>query len=205
MDAKASYPLVSLLPEQRSLVPVSAALVLDGPDHPEPDLFALLWGCFCKLAVLFVLALLALGRSPRRLIELRLQANYYRSQHQRAVQREAALKEQVQHLQREIRELKRRIFGRKSETSSATKPTSPANNRKQRSRGHQSGSKGHGRRDHDHLPTTSEHCVLPKDQQCCATCGEPFAEIPGSADGDILEIEVHAHRRRYHRQRYRRH
>jgi hypothetical protein len=29
-------------------------------------------------------------------------------------------------------------------------------------------------------------------------------EILGTADGDILEIEVKAHRRRYHRQRYRR-
>lgn len=205
MDAKASDHLVSLVPEQRSLVPVSSTLVLDGRDHPEPDPFAFLWRCFCKLAVLLVLALLALRRLRLQLIELRLQANYYRSQHQRAVQREAALKEQVDILQGEIRELKRRIFGRKSETSSATKPTSPANNHKKRSRGQQLGSKGHGRRDHDHLPTTSERRVLPKDQQCCATCGEPFSEIPGTADGDILEIEVHAHRRRYHRQRYRRH
>jgi hypothetical protein len=205
MDAKASDHLVSLLPEQRALVPVSSALVLDGRDHPEADPFTLLWRCFCRLAVLMVLALLALRRLRLQLVELRLQANYYRSQHQRAVQREAALKEQVDILQGEIRELKRRIFGRKSETSSATKPTSPADNHKKRSRGQQSGCKGHGRRDHDHLPPTSENCVLPKDQQCCATCGEPFAEIPGTADGNILEIEIRAHRRRYHRQRYRRH
>jgi hypothetical protein len=205
MDAKASYHLVPLPPEQRALIPVSSALVLDAPDHPEPDLFALLWRCFCKLVGLLVLALWALRRLRLQLIELRLQANYYRSQQQRAVQREAALKEQVQILQGEIRELKRRLFGRKSETSSATKPTPPANNRKKRSRGQQSGSQGHGRRDHDHLPTTSENCVLPKDQQCCATCGEPFSEIPGTAAGDILEIEIRAHRRRYQRQRYRRH
>jgi hypothetical protein len=205
MDGEAPYPLVSLLPEQRSLAPASSALVLMGRDHREPNLFTLLWRCFCKLAVLLVLALLALRRLRLQLIELRLQANYYRSQHQRAVQRETALKEQVDILQGEIRELKRRIFGRKSETSSATKPTAPATNPHKRSRGQQSGSKGHGRRGHDHLPTTSENCVLPKDQQCCATCGEPFSQIPGTADGDILEIEVHAHRRRYHRQRYRRH
>jgi transposase len=46
--------------------------------------------------------------------------------------------------------------------------------------------------------------VLPNSQQCCSCCGEPLAEIPGSADGDILEIDVRAHRRRYHRRRYRR-
>jgi transposase len=46
--------------------------------------------------------------------------------------------------------------------------------------------------------------ALPKDQQCCADCGQPFEDIPGTAAGDILEIDVRAHRRRYHRQRYRR-
>lgn len=205
MDAKASHYLVCLPPEQKSLVPASVALVPDGHDHREPNPFDLLWRCFCKLAGLFFLALVVLRRLRLQLIELRLQANYYRSQHQRAVQREAALKEQVEILQGEIRELKRRIFGRKSETSSATKPTFPANNRKKRSRGQQRGGKGHGRRRHEHLPTIPENVALPKDQQCCAACGEPFSEIPGTADGDILEIEVRAHRRRYHRQRYRRH
>jgi hypothetical protein len=215
MDGKASYHLVSLPREQRSLVPVSSALVtqFDSRYDSEPDLFALLWQCFCKLARLFILALVVLRRLRLQLIELRRQANYYRYQHQRAVQRAAQRedewKEQLRCLQGEILELKSRLYGRKSETASATKPepTSPAsdNKRKKRSRGHQPGNKGHGRRDHDHLPTTPENCVLPKDQQCCAACGEPFVEIPGSADGDILEIEVRAYRRRYHRQRYRRH
>ena len=209
MDAKISYPLVYLPPERQSLCPVPSALVadLDSSYDWEADLLALLWQCFCKLALLFCLALVALHRLRLQLIELRLQANYYRSQHQRAVQREADLAEEVQRLQGEIRELKRRLYGRKSETSAATKPRSPANdnnNGKTRSRGQHQGGKGHGRCHHDHLPTTPENCVLPKDQQCCSACGEPFAEIPGTADGDILEIEVRAHRRRYHRQRYRR-
>jgi hypothetical protein len=206
MDATASHHLVSLPREQRALVLVSSALVRNARHHPEPDLFALLWQCFCKLARLFCLTLVAVRGLRLQLIELRLQANYYRSQHQRAVQREADLKEQVQSLQGEIRELKRRLYGRKSETAATTKPTPPANNNgKTRSRGQQQGGKGHGRSNHDHLPTTPENCVLPKDQQCCSVCGEPFVEIPGTADGDILEIEVRAHRRRYHRQRYRRH
>jgi hypothetical protein len=215
MDAMASYPLVSLPRKQRSLLLVSSAIGPHVRHDSEPNLFALLWRYFCKLAGLFFLTLMALRRLRLQLIELRLQANYYRSQHQRAVQRaalrEADLKEQVQGLQAEIRELERRFYGRKSETAAATKPepktTPPGNdsNRKKRSRGQQPGSKGHGRRGHDHLPTTPENCVLPKDQQCCAACGEPLEEIPGTADGDILEIEVRAHRRRYQRQRYRRH
>lgn len=204
MDANASYPLVVLPPEHGSLVPVSSVIVVnpDSCHDSEPDLLALLWRRFCKLAALFFLALVVLRRLRLQLIELRQQANYWKAQHQRAVQREADLAEQIQNLQGEIRELKRRFYGRKAESSSATNPTS-ANNPTKRKRGQQRGEKGHGRRHHDHLPPKHEECVLPSDQQCCPCCGEPFVEIPGTADGDILEIEVRAHRRRYHRHRYR--
>jgi transposase len=215
MDANVSYPLVILPPEHGALVPVSSAVVFepDAGHDSEPDLraiLALLWQRFCKLAILFFFALVLLRRLRLQLSELRLQANYWRAQHQRAVQREADLKEQLQHLQGEIRELKRRLFGRKSESSSSTKPphkpnsTGPANNGTPRKRGQQPGSNGHGRRRHDHLPTTHEDCALPNDQQTCSCCGQPFEEIPGTADGDILEIDVQAHRRRYQRRRYRR-
>lgn len=205
MDANPSHLLVPLTPEHGSLVPVSSALV-DDRDF-EPDLLALLWRCFCKLALLFFLAVAALRRTRLQLIELRLQANYWRAQHQRAVQREAIAKEEIQRLRGEIRELERRLYGRKSETSAATQPESNPKNpnlkTKKRPRGQQPGSKGHGRRNHDHLPAEHENITLPKDQQCCADCGQPFVDIPGSADGEILEIEVKAHRRCYHRQRYR--
>lgn len=207
MDANASYPLVVLPPEHGSLVPVSSAVAvdLDSPHDAEPDLRAvlgLLWRRFCKLAVLLFLLLALCRRLRRQLVELRLQANYWKAQHQRAVQRAAEWKEQVQLLQGELRELKRRFYGRKSESSAATTPTS--NNNKTRKRGQQPGSKGHGRRDHDHLTTKHEDCTLPSDEQRCPCCGEPFEQIPGTADGDILEIEVRAHRRRYQRCRYRR-
>jgi transposase len=215
MDVNESYPLVVLPPKQEPLVPVSAELVvdLDAPDDSQPDLravVAFLWRRFCTLATLFFIALVLLRRLRLQVIELRQQANFWRAQHQRAVQREAALKEKVHHLEGEIREWKRRLFGRKTETSSSTKPPAnphakdPANNSKPRKRGQQRGSKGHGRRNHDHLPTTPEDCVLPSDEQICPCCGESFEEIPGSADGDILEIDVRAYRRRYHRRRYRR-
>jgi transposase len=215
MDGNETYPLVVPPAEHRALVPITSALVvdLDSHDDSEPDLravLAFLWGRFCNLAVLFFVALALLRRLRLQVIDLRQQANYSRAQHQRAVQREAALKQQVQHLQGEIRELKHRLFGRKTETSSSTKPpanpnaTNPANANKPRQRGQQRGSKGHGRRNHDHLPTTPEDCLLPSNQQTCLCCGEPLEEIPGTADGDILEIDVRAHRRRYRRRRYRR-
>jgi transposase len=208
MDGNASKSLVPLPPEQGSLVPVSSVLVAEV--DARPNLLALLWRCFCKLAVLFFLLLALVRRLRLELIDLRLQANYWRAVHQRAVQRENQLKEQVQLLQGELREWKRRFFGQKSETSSSIhSPPNPnndhRNNAQKRSRGQQPGSKGHGRRHHDHLTTQHEDCTLPNDQQCCAACGQPLVEIPGTADGDILEIEVRAHRRRYQRRRYRRH
>lgn len=207
MDANSSYALVVLPPEHGALVPVSSALAVDGdaPADAEPDLRALvafLWRRFCKLAFLFLMARALLRRLRLQAIELRLQANYWRAQHQRAVQREAELKEQVQQLQGEIRVWKRRLFARKSEAAAATKPptnakaTRPGHNDTPRKRGQQPGSHGHGRRQHDHLNTRHEDCLLTNQQQCCAGCGQPCVEIPGSAAGDILEIDIRAHRRR---------
>ena len=203
MDANVSYPLVVLPPEHGTLVPVATGLVADL--DTEPDLLAWLWQRFCKLAVLLFLLLAICRRLRRELIELRQQANYWKAQHQRAVQRETKLTEQVDLLQGELREWKRRFFGRKSETAATTTPTSNNhNNAKKRKRGQQPGGKGHGRRNHDHLTTIDEDCTLPNDEQRCSCCGNPLEEIPGTADGDILEIEVRAHRRRYRRRRYRR-
>lgn len=206
MDANDPYLLSSLPPQQEVLCPVVVTLPVDFDSPPDP--WAWFWRRFCRLATLFFIALALLRRLRLQAVQLRQQANYWRAQHQRAVQREVKLNDQVHLLEGEIRELKRRLFGRKSETSSATQPKtnpkSPSANTKPRKRGQQPGSQGHGRRNHDHLPTTDERCTLPVDQQGCSCCGEPFEEIPGTTDGDILEIEVKAHRRRYQRQRYRR-
>ncbi len=206
MDANDSYPLVPLPATQGMLVPVHENLLPDSADDSEPDLLALLWYCCCCLAMLSWWALEALRQLRLQVIELRQQAHYWRAQHQRALQRLAEAAEHIQRLQAEIRAWEQRVFGRKSETSAATQPQGqpPIANKTRRSRGQQAGSKGHGRRHHDHLPTVIEPRDLPEHNQCCAVCGEPFVALPGSADGDILEIDVRAHRRRYQRKRYRR-
>lgn len=209
MDGNGSYPLVPLpqTSEQRSLVPVSFPLVVDADsfDDAEPDPLALLWQWFCKLFWLFLLALVVMRRWRIQLVELRQQAGYWRTLHQRAVRREGKLAEEIQRLQGELRELKRRVYGRRSETSASTRPQNHApDDHVKRSRGQQHGGQGHGRRNHDHLPTTHETCDRADDQKCCPHCHLPFEEIPGTADGDILEIEVRGYRRRYHRKRYRR-
>ena len=174
MDGKA-YPLVCLPPEQGALVPVCTTLVSDDDSgyESEPDMLGLLWDCLGKLVVLLWFALLALRRLRLQLVEQRMQANFWKALHQRAVRRQAGLTEQIQQLQGEIRELKRRLFGRKSEASTSANPKAqgpPSNphqrNRKPRSRGQQPGGKGHGRRKHDHLPTEHEACILPQSQRC---------------------------------------
>jgi hypothetical protein len=204
------YPLVPLPPDQRALVPVTFSLISDEEAHAtQADFFAKFWRAFGKLALLLWLAILLIRRLRNACVELRWQANYWRAMHRRAVQREAELAQEVQRLQAEIREWERRVYGRKSETANATQPPAPNSPGREkptpRPRGQQPNSKGHGRRNHDHLPARDETCDLPDDQKCCPDCQEPFEEIPGTADGTILEIEVRAHRRVYHRQRYRRH
>jgi transposase len=211
MDGNGFYALVPLPQpsEQQSLVPVSLPLVVDvdACDDAEPDPWVLLWQGFCLLCWLFLIALAVIRRLQLQLVELRQQAGYWRALHQRAVLREGKLAQEIQRLQGELRALKRRVYGRRSETSSSTKPpnspTAPAGSAT-RARGQQRGSKGHGRRNHNHLPTTDEDCDLHGVQKCCPHCQLPLEEIPGTADGDILEIEVRAYRRRYHRKRYRR-
>jgi transposase len=215
-----NYPLVPLPAEQRTLVPLSVALVGDADDSGDShdEFSAFFWRLLCQLALLLWFALLLLHWARRQLVELRLQANFWRAMHQRARQREAVLAQRVQQLQAEIRAWEKRCHGRKSETAAAAKPQPPVNvtgnvagndtpasiKPTPRPRGQQRHSKGHGRRNHEHLPTTEETCALPVDQQCCPHCRQPFEEIPGTADGAILEIDVRAYRRRYHRRRYRR-
>jgi len=144
--------------------------------------------------------------------------------HHRACQREDALRQRVAELEAQLRLLRQQHFGRSSEAcarpdqlpgvpATAIDGHAPATDshsdtaqdpgRHRRPRGQQQGRPGHGRRDHSHLPTTEEVVALPADQQCCAQCGQPFADFPGTDDTTILEVDVKAHRRLIHRRRYR--
>jgi transposase len=200
MDADASYPLVPIPPETGALVPVSTSLI-------EPEIQAEVgpawWNSLPLLRFLLFLAVLIIRFLRLERIELRRQAHYWRALHARTLDRLAEADDEIERLHAEIHAWEQRVYGRKTETSSAKSEALPSS-RPKRSRGQQPGGRGHGRRCHDHLPTNEERCTLPKEKCCCPTCGEPFEEIPGTADGDILEISVRAHRRRYHRQRYRR-
>jgi hypothetical protein len=207
MDVGRSYPLVPLSrssEDGRALVPVATEVVAT-LDEPAFEFFAWLRRRLLLLVFLLVLAARIIRALRLELVWLRQQAHYWHSQHQRAQQREEKLQQQVAQLQAQIRDLEKRLYGRKSETSTATTPadTSRTSHTPKKSRGQQHGAKGPSRRNYDHLPTNHEWCVVPPAQRCC-TCGAPWRRVRGSRDGQILEIEVRAHRRVYHRERYKR-
>jgi transposase len=139
-------------------------------------------------------------------LELRQQAGYWKSMHQRACSRLTELQTELEHLRAQLRLRKRQLFGRKAEPAPAHPPdqatlTPPAE--PPRPRGQQRGRPSPPRRDHSHLPVVLEERELPADQQQCPQCGQPFAPFPGTDDSELLEIEVRAYRRRYRRHRYR--
>jgi len=128
---------------------------------------------------------------------------YWRKMHQKAVEREAKLKEEIAELSAKLRLRERQLFERKSEKgpnhTESTDPNTPVD---KKPRGQQPGSKGHGRRDHAHLPAREETLDIPEQQQCCPTCGLPLTPFPGTEDSETVEIEVKAYRRVIKRKRY---
>jgi transposase len=119
-------------------------------------------------------------------------------------QRERVLQQQVTALQAQLGVLEQRLRGRKSEKKKRhpeTVLTSPSAT--PRRRGQQPTNAAPPRRRFDHLPTQEESRALPADAAHCRQCGAAFAPFPGTDDGNLIEIDVRAHRRRYHCQRYR--
>jgi transposase len=133
-----------------------------------------------------------------------LQEKNWQRLYEQAQERERLLQEQVAALKDQIGVLQQRLRGHKSERKKRhpetvlTEPSPPA-----RQRGQQRTNPAPQRRNFDHLPTQEESCALAADAAHCPHCRAPFAPFPGSDDGDLLEIDIRAHRRRYHRQRYR--
>ena len=134
-------------------------------------------------------------------IELTRKANYWESQHARAVEREAALKSRVAELEAKIRDLEQRIYGKKSEKGGTTKNEGNGRGTSTRPRGQQSGSPGHGRTKRPHLPVTEEERDVDPEDKHCPNCGKPHVPF-GSEDSEIVEIQVRPFIRRIKRKRY---
>ena len=94
---------------------------------------------------------------------LRNESAYWRKMHQKAVEREAKLKEKIAQLEAKLRLRERQLFERKSEKGpNHPESTDPNADADKKPRGQQPGSKGHGRRNHDHLPAREETQSLPR-------------------------------------------
>jgi len=135
-------------------------------------------------------------------------AAYYKSLHQRALEREKALREQVQRLEAQLRLREQQLFGKKSEAAAgrpadATSKGTPDTTGPRKPRGQQPGKPGPKRRDHSHLPAVEEVLDLPNEQKCCSRCKLPFAPFLGTDDSEVLEVEIKAYRRVIRRRRYR--
>src|SRR6266702_1326586 len=135
-------------------------------------------------------------------IELKWEAHYWRAQHARLVEREAALKVEVEALQSTIRDLTQRLYGAKSEKSACPDRTGESTLANPRKRGQQPGSPGHGRSDRTALPVVTEGRDLSEAAKHCPACGKAFAPFPGVESSDVIEIQVQAHIRRIQRPRY---
>jgi transposase len=135
-------------------------------------------------------------------IQLKWDASYWRAQHARQVEREAALKAQVAALEATVRDLKHRLYGTKSEKSAGPERAGKLKPTKTRNRGQQPGSAGHGRSDRSALPVVAEVHDVSEAAKCCPACGEAFALFPGAEESNIIEVQVQAHIRRIQRLRY---
>ena len=136
-------------------------------------------------------------------IQLKWDSRYWRRQHERAIAREASLKQELDRAQAEIRDLKQRLYGKRSEKGATTSEVQPGETKPSRPRGQAPGSQGHGRTPRPHLPMIEEWRALPAESQVCPNCQASFAPFPGTEDCGIVEIHVGAYTRKIQRLRYR--
>ena len=137
-------------------------------------------------------------------IELKWQAHYWRALHERLVEREVALKAEVEALQAIIRDLNQRLYGAKSEQSASPDSAAESKLASPRKRGQQPGSTGHGRSDRGALPVVTEVHDVSETAKHCPACGAAFVPFPGSEESNLIEVQVQAHipciqRQRYHK------
>jgi len=135
-------------------------------------------------------------------IELTWKANYWQAQHARLVEREVALKAQVEALEATVRDLNQRLYGTKSEKSAGPDHAGSSKPASARPRGQQPGSQGHGRSDRAALPVVAEVHDVSEAAQHCPACGEAFMPFPGAEESTIIEVQIQAHLRRIQRPRY---
>jgi transposase len=136
-------------------------------------------------------------------IQLKWDGRYWRRQHDRAVAREATLKQELERGQARIRDLEQRLYGKRSEKGATASEAQPGGEKPSRPRGQAPGSQGHGRTLRPCLPVIKEWRALPPEGQVCPCCQAPFDPFPGAEDSTVVEIHVGAYVRKIKRLRYR--
>lgn len=170
------------------------------------------------------------SETDQELIAYRQQANYWKAQHARTVEREILWRDRALHLEgvvrkqaREIEQLTamvevlqakviwlgQQVFGRKSEQGTgevqvegAIQAVGAQPTDAVRRRGKQPGQKGHGRKRREDLPTEEILHDLPESMRSCPKCGRPLDLFPGTEDSEEVTWDVHLRRRVHKRMRY---
>ncbi|MEE9148504.1 MAG: IS66 family transposase [Candidatus Tectomicrobia bacterium] len=135
-------------------------------------------------------------------IALKWEANYWRAQHARLVERGASLKSEVEALEATVRDLKQRLYGTKSDKTAGHDDAGKSTPASARNRGQHPGSKGHGRSDRSALVVVPEVHDLSEAAKHCPACGNALAPFPGVEESDMIEIQVQPYIRRIQRLRY---
>lgn len=131
----------------------------------------------------------------------------------------SALREVLEALEAKVAWLTRQLFGDKSEKSPTeegtgkaganqeaaekehSKPDGPADGKK-RGRGQQPGTRSSGRTRHTELPIEEIVVDVPELERLCPECGLPAKTTCGTADSEVVHIEIKVVRKVYKRKRY---
>ena len=142
----------------------------------------------------------------RENLELRQQAGYWKSCHERALERNDKLQLENDELRAQIRQLRNRQFGTSTEKQSKTDRSNTLEGFDDQEPDDEKTKKKRvvpKRRNYDHLPAKTEVIELPVERRGCPQCGQPRVEMTDTEDSEQLEIEVKAYRRAIRRKRYR--
>ena len=135
---------------------------------------------------------------------LKADIGYWKSCHQRALEREEALKKQLQDKNARIKYLARQLYKKKTEKSKKKpKSDNKTSDSPKRNRGQQPGHPGSPRRDQGHLPQKEEKYDLRESEKYCSTCGLPFGDMHDTEDSEVIETqEVRGYTRKIRRKKY---
>jgi len=174
--------------------------------------------------------MMLLSETEQSWVDLRQQAHFWKSQHARAIEREAVWKAKVQHLETildnqnvQIKELaqqvenlkaqnawlKQQVFGRKTEQREESDFDLYSDNQKnsdspdeKRPRGQQRGANGSGRKTHTNLPVKEVTHDVREDQKRCPGCGRLRRLLSITEDSEEIDIEIKIIRVIHKRKKY---